>query len=279
MTSTPSDVPSVPFHFRIGPAYIDYWIHLFSHWEANEGQKRTITDLEESLKSLLQKRDRLQAARGAFSRVSVYYPRAHPTPRHQDMLFSATHDFFHTYYSVVSAMLSVIRRHSYVFGEAPTRSISRFLIWWKAKGIFMDEAYPLLEEARAFRAMLDHKESHPPYTWHTADDSGLTKIFLVGPSSSSGSIPDGTFPFQGGWGFLAPDEDLITSALAVQLNAVVPEIGMHMDNAKSARCAWALVGTPDDTRIDYPTFAHRDGVVSDVYTRTISTHVTVTREA
>lgn len=271
--------PKVPFHFRVGPGYVDLWAHEFTHWDSTDGQTHTMTDLEESLHNLLKKRDQLQMARGIFGQVSVYYPNVHPTLRQQEALFGATHDFFHTYYSAVSAMLSVIRRHTDTFGEAPTHSIAKFLTWWKPKGIFMDHAYPLLEKARAFRAFLDHKESHPPYTWHTVDQNGLTKIMLVGSPNAKGGIPEGTAKHPSGWALMAPDEDLVVSALAVQLNALIPEIGANADISRVLKCTWAPKPTPDDVGLGYPIFAHRDAKLVDTYTRTVTTQVTVTRNA
>lgn len=267
----------VQFHFRVGPQYIDYWAHAFTHWESSEAQQRTMTDVEESFKNLLQKRDKLQAARGAFGPVSVYYPKTQATPGQQEALFNASQDFFQTYYSAVSALLSLIRRHAKTFGEAPTRSVAKFLTWWQPKGLFMEEAYPLLEKARSFRAMLDHKESHPPYTWHTINDPSLTKIILVGSPNANGAIPNGAMPFQGGWGVIAPDEDLVVSALAVQLNAAIPSIGENADHSKALHCIWEPKPTPDDVGHGYPIFAHREGKISEAYTRTVSTRVTVTR--
>lgn len=274
-----NNAPKIPFHFRVGPGYIDHWAHEFTHWDSTEGQKDAMLDLEESLHSLLRKRDDLQTARGVFGRVSTYYPEAYPTQRQQEALFTATHDFFHTYYSAVSAMLSVVRRHTNIFGEAPTHSIGRFLKWWKPKGLFMDQAYPLLEKARAFRAFLDHKESHPPYTWHTIDENSLTKIMLVGSPSATGSIPEGASKHPKGWAIMAPDEDLVVSALAVQLNTVIREIGMHADSSSALKCPWEPNPRPDDVGLGYPIFAHRDGIVGETYTRTVTTEVTVTRNA
>lgn len=80
MTERKKGSPPVPFHFRVGPQYIDYWAHNFTHWDSTDGQNHTMADLEESLKSLLKKRDRVQEARGSFGPVSVYYPNAHLFP-------------------------------------------------------------------------------------------------------------------------------------------------------------------------------------------------------
>jgi hypothetical protein len=278
-TAPKTDLARVPFFFRVGPRYIDYWCHEFTHWDSNAGQKETYTDLEESLKNLLKKRDQLQSARGVFGQVSVFYPDTHPTPRQKEALFGATHDFFHAYYSAASALLSVIRRHTAVFGEAPTNSISKFLTWWKPKSVFMDEAYPLLEKARAFRAFLDHKESYPPYTWHTASLNGLTKILLVGSANAKGGIPEGAKKHPQGWAIMAPDEDLVVSALAIQLNALIPEIGANTDISKALNCTWELPSSPDDDGQEFPIFAHKDGQVGDVYTQTVTKQVTITRQA
>lgn len=269
--------PTIPFYFRVGPNYVDYWVHNFTHWDSTESQKHTMVDLEESLKNLLKKRDQLQMARGVFGQVSVYHPNAGPTLRQQEALFSTTHDFFHTYYSAVSAMLSVIRRHTSIFGEAPTHSVAKFLTWWKPKGLFMDHAYPILEKARAFRAFLDHKESHPPYTWHTLNQKGLAKIMLVGSSNAKGGIPEGASKHPKGWAIMAPDEDLVVSALAVQLNSLIPQIGERADISRILHCTWELKPNPDDVAAEFPIFAHKEGTVSDTYTRTMTTQVTVTR--
>lgn len=278
VAATRNGAQQIPFHFRIGPTYVDLWAHEFTHWESTESQTDAMLGLEESLHSLLRKRDELQSARGALlGRSSSYYPEVHPTERQQAALFTATHDFFHTYYSAVSAMLSVIKRHTTIFGEAPTHSIGKFLTWWKPKGLFMEQAYPLLEKARAFRAFLDHKESHPPYIWHTVDEGGLTKIMLVGSPNAKGAIPEGALKHPKGWAIMAPDEDLVVSALAVQLNTLVREIGIHADTSSVLKCPWEPKPHPEDPGLGYPIFAHRDGIVGETYTRTVTTKVTVTR--
>jgi hypothetical protein len=269
------NAPKIPFHFRGGPIYVDMWAHEFTHWESSEGQKYAMLALEESLHSLLRKRDDLQAARGVFGRVSRYYPEVYPTEHNQEALFTSTHDFFNTYYSAASAMLSLIRRHTSVFGEAPTHSIGKFLKWWRPKGLFMEEAYPILEKARSFRAILDHKESHPPYSWETIDENGLTKIMLVGAPNANGGIPDGALKHPKGWAIMAPDEDLVVSALAVQLNALIREIGMKNDTSSALKCTWQVKPRADDPGHGYPVFAHRDGTVGEIFKREIVTEVTL----
>lgn len=280
MTSAePQNEIAETFHFRITPQYITSWMHKFEHWESNEKQQQTITALSESLYTLLRKRDQIQSARGVFGPVSIYYPNAHPTPRQQEDLFEATQEFFSAYYSAVSNFASLIKRHWNVFGDAPHGSISKFLKWWKDNGLFMDEAYPLLESARAFRAMLSHTEAHPTYDWQTLKDEVFTKIILVGAPNEKGKIPAGTEPCEDKWYLVAPDEDLIVSALAVQLNAAIPAIqGSTEDGiANEMRCTWQLPATPDDIPGSlFPIFAHQEGVVKDLITQTVQTEVNVT---
>lgn len=102
---------------------------------------------------------------------------------------------------------------------------------------------------------------------------------LVGAPNSKGGIPEGTAKHPSGWAIMAPDEDLVVSALAVQLNALIPEIGANADISRVLKCTWAPQPSPDDTGRGYPIFAHRDATVSDVYRRTVSTQVTVTRDS
>lgn len=78
---------------------------------------------------------------------------------------------------------------------------------------------------------------------------------------------------------MASDEDLVVSALAVQLNALIPEIGANADISRVLKCTWAPKPTPDDVGLGYAIFAHRDATITDTYTRAVTTHVTVTRNA
>lgn len=268
------------FAFRMGPGYVTWWMHNFEHWKSSDSQLSAVRGLEDSLKRLMEMRDQVQMARGPFGRVSSFYPNSHPTSRQQDNLFHATHDFFNAYYSAVSAFSTLVKRHRDVFGDSPNNSVSKFLTWWKPKGIFMDEAHPVLESARAFRAMFAHAESRPPYDWHTAKDEGFTKIVLIGPANRNGEIPDGAEPFPDSkWAFLAPDEDLVVSALTVQLNAAIPAIQTGKGRAKAMRCTWDRPASPDDVTLDYPIFAHRAGTLEETYVQTVRTEVVVRNAA
>lgn len=268
-----------PHFFRITPMYITNWIHTFEHWDSNDNQKQAVTVLSESLSRLLEKRDQVQRARGVFGPVSIYYPNAHPTLRQQENLNHATAEFFNAYYSAVSAFASLIKRHWDVFGQAPHGSVSKFLKWWKGKSPFMEEAYPLLESARSFRAMQSHTESHPTYIWHTIEDGTLTRIVLEGAPNPQGKIPEGTERRDDKWVFVAPDEDLVVSALALQLNAVIPAIEKNQRKEKAMRCTWKVEPTPDDLPFNFPVFAAEDGTVTDLVSQSIQTEIRITNSA
>jgi hypothetical protein len=94
---------------------------------------------------------------------------------------------------------------------------------------------------------------------------------------SKGGIPEGTTKHPTGWAIMAPGEDLVVSALAVQLNTLISEIGANSDSSRALKCSWDAKGSPDDVGLGYPIFAHREVTVSDTYTRTVTTQVTVTR--
>ncbi|WFP17527.1 hypothetical protein [Citricoccus muralis] len=238
-----------------------------------------MTGLETALLRLLEKRDALQIARGPFGPVSIYYPEAHPTRQQQKALHATTVEFFDTYYAAVAALSTVVKRYRSTFGDSPSNSVSRFLKWWKSKGLFMDEAYGVLESARAFRAMFAHAESRPPYDWHTAVDGNLTKLVLIGESRKSGVLPEGASSFDGEqqWSFLAPDEDLVVSAISVQLNALIPELGAGQDIQSALECTWTSQDSDQDVTLNYPMFAHRDSVVDELYETRSTIHTEVVR--
>lgn len=248
--------------FRVGPSYVAYWMHEFTHWESTPNQKQAADHLEESLLRLLEKRDELQLARGAFAPVSVYYPESRPTRRQQNRLFAVTADFFQNYYSAVSAFTGFIKRHADVFGDAPHNSVARFLKWYETRALFPEGTIPLLEDARAFRALLDHSASHQPYNWHTVDVSpGFCRIVLVGSAERQAQVPPGAEMDQeeAKWSFIAPDEDLLCWALSVQLNATVPVISGHRDYSSSYGCSWAPTVTDDDVSLRFPIFVAPGG--------------------
>lgn len=253
--------------FRVGHGYVDYWCHMPEHWNINDQERRAITDLCESLHRLIEKRDRVQTARRAFAPASSFGASSTPDARAQQELFDATHDFFQTYYSTLSSFAGVLTRFRDEVGrDVQVGSMAKFIQWLKPHALFAHEAIPLLEEARAFRALLDHKASHQPVDWSTMEDGVLVRAAFHGRASRSGVIPTGArlrseadkeLPGDDDWIFIAPDEDRVLAALAVQLNAVFPRIQRHRHNPESERgCQWQQ---PKDG--EYPIYAAESGTV------------------
>lgn len=264
----------------MGPAYVAQWMHEFTHWESTDSQKQATEHLGECLGRLLEKRNDVQLARGAFAPVSVFYPNSRPTQLQQNRLHTATTDFFQTYYAAISSFVSFIKRHSDVFGEAPHNSNARFISWYKTHALFPEDVIPLMESARSFRALLDHTASHQPYNWHTVELApGFTSIVLIGPAARASQIPTGAEPLDDErWQFVAPDEDLVCWALAVQLNATILVISGHRDHSRGYECSWSPTPSDDDVTMSYPVFAPADGRVSAIIRRTTTVHTTTVFE-
>jgi hypothetical protein len=193
----------------------------------------------------------------------------------QQALFSATHDFYQTYYSALSAFASFLTRFKKELGEVPHASMSKFLNWLDSIAMFKEATIPLLQEARQFRALMDHKQSHQPYDWATQNLDGMVRIALHGPPNANGAVPDGAMPLlqedheqipEGhSWVFVAPDEDRVLASLAVQLNAAFPRIQRHRGNRKKMRdCTWELVLQEGDPAGGYPILAAEDGEIVEV---------------
>lgn len=265
---------TTPELFRIGQGYIDIWIHQASgHWRTNPSEKAALLELEEGLRRLIKKRDGVEAARRSFMPASPMDRRTHPKSEDQEALFDTTQDFYLTYYATVSAFASFLSRFSNELrNNIPHRSNQKFLKWLREFALFPDISIPLLEEARQFRALLDHKASHQPYEWSTAGVEGWIRIILHGPAGQNGAIPEGAMNELAGldrlpeghtWTFVAPDEDQVLSALALQLNAFMPRLsGFRHDDHLTRSCRWEPISHPDDPAGGYPTFAIESGIVT-----------------
>lgn len=267
--------------FRIQRKYVARWWHEFDHANFDLAQRQAVQTLSESMMRVLGKRDDLQAARGVFGYVSVYGVHE-PSRRQQQNLYHATEEFFHAYYVAISDLSSLIKRMSKSFGSPPSNSIGKFITWWgnSNHSMFMDSEGAVLESARAFRAMINHRADRPTYNWHTANDHGLVRIILLGPASRSGVIPDGAVHTREGWSFLAPDEDRVTTALAVQMSAVaqisVAQSGVDPFEIAST-CTWEHPNFEEDTSEGYPVFAAFDFEVTGRYRTTIEKRVRIER--
>lgn len=263
-----------PHMFRIGAGYVDYWIHeMRGHWRTSDSEDSALLDLEGALLRLLKKRDAVESARRGFAPASSLVTDDYPANLTQETLFEATQDFFLTFYATLSSFASFFSRFNKELGSnVPHRSNQKFIDWLRPFALFREEAIPLLEEARNFRTLLDHKADHLPYEWGTVDAQGLVRIILHGPASSKGVIPDGAMrelagldrlPEGHGWTFVAPDEDLVVAAMCVQLNALIPRIQQHrVDDHLMRLCRWKQTIHEGDPPGGFPIFSPFDGTVT-----------------
>lgn len=256
--------------FRIGPGYVSRWMHNATHHNSlDDRERRAIVSLGQSLDQLIRRRDALEAARRACIPVSTLDIRTDPTGSQQRTIFAATKDFFLNYYAAVSSMASVVARFGSIFQGAPTRSNEKFLEWVKDLALFA-EHWEVLRSARQFRTLIDHPASKQPYEWGTVDDDGYVRAMLHGPASLVGNIPEGATLIGRGreafhrddvWAFIAPDEDVVLTLVAVQLNALIDRIQVHRFRPESLPCGWDVPHGDDDPAEGYPIFAIAPGKV------------------
>lgn len=255
-----------PTLFRIGPGYADYWCHVATHWTSKRDLSIAIHQLHEGLNRLISKRDGVEEIRRRLIPVGTLAQGGPPAPSLQQELFDATHDFFQTYYSTLSTFPRFLNRFRDIVGDVPHASNQRFLEWLSKWALWPATVIPLLESARLFRTALAHPASFPTFDWATVDDNGDFRAFLHGLPRRNGGIPEGATPRLEGqwpdvpaehsWTFVAPDEDLVAWALAVQLNAIFPIIsGRRADPEAEGACTWELKLRDADPRDGYPIFA------------------------
>lgn len=260
--------------FRVGTGYVDFWVHETTHWNIENSRRIAARQLSESMKHLIQKRDAIQNARRAFLNTSSIPSFEEPSDEIQQRLFTATRDFYLTYYSTLSAFSGFLSRFKHVLGEVPHRSNERFLKWLGDKALFSDKTMPYLRESREFRTVLDHIASFQPYDWSTISLGEPVSVYLHGPCNRSGANPPGAnpvseFPQLRGvlpddvdWVFPAPDEDKVLTSLAVQMNALFPLIGPNVtDVGVMKECTWNPAHGEGEPRQGYPIYAAAGGLV------------------
>lgn len=265
------DGPQQPELFRIGPGYIARWMHIATHHNTLDARERTVVlAFGSALGDLMRHRNSVESARRRGVPVSKLDKSTRPSPEVQAALIEATKDFFLSYYSVVSAMASLVKRFPSVFDNPPHTSNEKFLEWMKDIALF-SEHWPKLRAARDFRTLIDHPAAKQPYSWGTVDDvSGALRAALHGPAGATGNIPEGAEHLKDGeewheedaWTFVAPDEDEVLTLLAVQLNAIVDRIQIARFNPESLPCDWEESYREGDTERGYPVFAIGNGVIT-----------------
>lgn len=97
--------------FRVGPAYVEYWLHEPEHWGPSPAERTALEALRDAFLQLLRLRDGVQRARGEFGPVSVFYPQNYPSINQKYRLYRATVDYFQQFYTSVDKLTNVMRRH------------------------------------------------------------------------------------------------------------------------------------------------------------------------
>ena len=208
----------------IGHAEIDQWFAWLDDVAMTSLQARALINLWESMQRLSKKRIAVDDLRERLPKH--HRPNGGMTQTDKDELFEATESFFQNFYGVLSGLASVvIRFNGQVFdGQATTSTMAKFVDWlnkrFEAPGHF-----DILQEARAFRALLDHPDQKQPYTWQSATIAGgPVRIVLFGP----GAVPTGgherEFADGKGWDMDAPYEGFVSTMMALAIRSCLWQI-------------------------------------------------------
>ena len=215
----------------IGRAEISDWFAEIPTDTFNGFQQQSLLNCWEGIHRFADSRDRLEDLRRR-------YPKNHDEidgikPGQQHDLFEATEAFFARYYATISRIAALTTRWSPVFSQTPVGSMAKFIKWlerrFDAPGYFSPA-----EDARRFRAVLEHPEQHQEYAWMTVTiGGGPMHIALYGPASSSGAIPEGAAAKHlddgPGWDIAAPYENFVFNNTALALHACLWQIKQHVE--------------------------------------------------
>jgi hypothetical protein len=214
----------------IGHAEISSWFHQFPTASLSGIQLQSLKNTYEAIHRFADSRDTLEQLRGL-------YPTNHDKmdgiqPEQQHRLYRETEDFFARYYQTISRVAALTARWSVVFGQTPVGSMATFIKWlekrFNAYGYFSPA-----EDARRFRAVLDHPEQQQEYEWMTVTvGGGPVHVVLFGPASRSGAIPLGAVGREmadgPGWEIAAPYENFVFNNTALALHACIWQIHQHL---------------------------------------------------
>jgi hypothetical protein len=214
----------------IGHAEISAWFQGFATASTTGIQCQSLRNCEGAIHRFADSRDRIEGLRRRF-------PKNHNKvggirPEQQDALYRETEDFFARYYATISRVASLTTRWSVVFGQTPVGSMAAFIKWlekrYNAYGYFSP-----IEDARRFRAILEHPEQHQEYEWKTITiGGGPMHVLLYGPASRGGMIPAGAVSRQMedglGWQIAAPYENFVFNNTAQALHACMWQIRQYL---------------------------------------------------
>lgn len=214
----------------IGHAELSSWFHEFPTAGLSGFQMQSLKNCYEAIHRFADGRDRVESLRRK-------YPKNHDgttgiRPEEQHHFHQETEAFFARYYSTISRVAALTTRWSGVFGQTPVGSMATFIKWlekrFNAYGYFSP-----IEDARRFRAILEHPEQHQEYEWTTATvGGGPIHVVLFGPASRNGSIPLGAAAKKmkdgPGWDIAAPYENFVFNSTALALHACLWQIRQHL---------------------------------------------------
>ncbi|MCM3696897.1 hypothetical protein [Microbacterium oleivorans] len=226
----------------INKRVLDVWEGALGRLSVNQYESAAITRALESMEHLIDCRDAVDSARDAVRRADDDSKLTYnPTQYQQKQLFRVVSTFYDAFYSTVSAWSGVVSRFSDVFARTFPNNTA-FLKWFDTTYPEQHDASLELERARAFRAMLAHPQSFPPYSFATRAtqwDGGLA-VVVHGPyARGQQKIPGGAqdahpmLGTTGGWEFEAPDEVSVANCVSILAEGVLAAI-LSSRTAKSA---------------------------------------------
>ncbi|WP_419817415.1 hypothetical protein [Glaciibacter flavus] len=213
-------------------AEIAGWFREIPTDTLNGFQKQSLKNCWESIHRFADNRDHMEQLRRESPKH--HDPVDGIQPEHQHAIYEATEAFFARYYLTISRVAALTTRWSGVFGQPPVGSMAAFIRWlegrFEAPGYFSP-----LEDARRFRAVLEHPEQHQEYEWMTATvGQGPVHVVLYGPASRTGAIPNGASPKQfadgPGWDMAAPYENFVFNNTALALHACLWQINQSLSS-------------------------------------------------
>jgi len=217
----------------INKRVLDLWEGALGRVSVNRYEAAALTRALEAMEHLIDCRDAVDAVRATVSPAEAESGLLYsPTGYQQKQLFRAVSSYFDAYYSTLSAWAGVVARFNDVFGRTFTTNTA-FLAWFRQTFPVQRDASEELERARAFRAMLAHPQSFPPYSWatHASQVDGLLMVVVHGPYGRGvQKMPPGAVDasadslIAGEWQYTAPDEVSVTNCVSVLAQGVLATI-------------------------------------------------------
>jgi hypothetical protein len=205
---------------------VEGWQKAFEGLSFNQFEAQALRGFFEEMENLLDALDGLQSVRSQCDKSPITGWPA-PTEKQRRLIYNRTKNYFDTYYGALSHLSSVVSRFSKVFGGKAFSDNAKFVRWMKDfvglpyEESGRDNTFFFLENARLFRALLNHPQQFPVLDWSTETSYNyrVPRLVLHGPESRSGVIPNGSsranLPWvNAAWRFDAPPEVSVTNSLA-----------------------------------------------------------------